>query len=184
MVNETPIRLRRRKVVRGLWLSALLLVGIGSALTVWSVKRSLDLGFHYRMPGTVVTASHVTKVDLSPELERDGLRIVHFGDDFEWRDILLVSRQRRLVLLAIEASKDVPATDLLYTLYDATNSPLATGKLQAVAEADDVVGATNLMCDDQKRYVVYGPRGSAGWRATHLIIDDSIAAANRAAIHR
>ena len=75
MINETPIRLCRRKVIRFLWLSALLLLGAGLALVVWSVKRSLDLGFHYRMPGMVVTTSHVTKVELSPELERDGLTV-------------------------------------------------------------------------------------------------------------
>jgi hypothetical protein len=184
MINETPIRLRRRKVIRFLWLSALLLVGAGLGTIVWSVRRSLDLGYHYRMPGMVVTTSHVTKVDLSPELEREGLRIAHFGDDFEWQDVLLVSRQRRLVLVAIEANKDVSAADLLYTLYDANNLPLATGKLHAVTEPDDVVSVNNLMCDDQQRYVVYGPRGSAGWRATHLIIDDNIAASRRAAIHR
>jgi hypothetical protein len=184
MINETPIRLRRRKIIRFLWLSTLLLLGAGLALIVWSVKRSLDLGFHYRMPGMVVTTSHVTKVELSPELERDGLRIAHFGDVFEWHDVLLVSRQRRLVLLAIEANEDIPAADLLYTLYDANNVPLGTGKLHAVTEAGDVVSVNNLMCDDQKRYVVYGPHGSAGWHATHLIIDDNITTANRAAIHR
>lgn len=184
MIDETPIRLRRRKVVRFLWLSAFLLLGAGLALSVWSVKRSLDLGFHYRMPGTAVATSHVTKVELSPELERDGLRIAHFGDDFEWHDVLLVSKQRRLVLLAIEANKDTPAADLSYTLYDVNNVPLATGKLRAVTEADDVVSVNNIMCDDQKRFIVYGPHGSAGWRATHLIVDDNVTTANRAAIHR
>ena len=161
MKSETPIRLRRRKVIRFLWLSGLLFLGAGLALIAWSVKRSLDLGFHYRMPGMVVTTSHVTKVDVSPELERDGLRIAHFGDDFEWHDVLLVSRQRRLVLLAIEANKDTSAADLLYTLYDANNLPLATGKLRAVTDADDVVSVNNIMCDDQTRYVVYGSTGCA-----------------------
>ena len=183
MINETAIRRPRRRIIRFLWLSALVLVLGGLALNVWSVKRSLDLGFQYRMPGRVVTTSHVTTVELSPELERDGLRIAHFGDDFEWHDVLLVSRQRRLVLLAIEANKDVPAADLLYTLYDANNLPLASGKLHMVTDADDVVGRNNIMCDDQKRYIEYGPHGSASWRATHVIIDDNITAASRAVIH-
>src|SRR5262249_28306590 len=150
----------RRKVTRLVWLSALFLVA-GLALNVWSVKRNLDVGFHYRMTGMVATPTQVKKVELSSELERDGLRIAHFGDVFEWHDFVLVSKQRRLVLLAIEAKEDTPAADLLYTLYDPNNLPLASGKLLSVTDVGDVVRGNNIMCDDQKRYVVYGRHGSA-----------------------
>lgn len=184
MINEAVIR-PRRKVVGFLWLSALCLIVGGLALSTWSVKRRLAAGFHFRMTGMVAINSHVTKLELSAELERDGLSIAHFGDVFEWHDILYVSQQRRLVLLVIEAKGDTPAADLLYTLYDANNMPLASGKLQAVSDGDDVVSATkNVMLDDKKQYVVYGPRGQVRWRATHVIIDDHIPAATRGVIHR
>jgi hypothetical protein len=164
-----------------LWLFVVLALLAGLLCYAWSLKRNFDRGYRYHVRNPGVETSKT--VELSPELQREGVGITSFGTGCEMHGFNFLRRERRRVFLTIEPEPDPSAAALLYTLYGADSIPLSSGKLRPSTDVDDLTSETELIVDNDKAFKV-GSNAACVKSATHLILDDNLWIATRVVIHR
>jgi len=153
----------------------------GGSFNAWWLMTSLDRGFRYRSGASGVETNKT--VELSNELEREGVKITSFGFGCEIEGYNFLRKERRRVFLTIEPAPEPSAAELRYTLYGTGNASLSSGMLCPVTNVDDLTRREELIVDND-RAIKTGSGAECVKRATHLIIDEKLTIATRVVVHR